>query len=163
MSKSDTAPSAAPRTTTNWKAFQDAGLVPVAVKCQAYHPIHLNDVSCHTKVPFSAENLQRHTAMEHGGAFQIYLRKTDGRPAKFWEDLMVSGLEALDFRCGSCKAKLRFHPSSFMAHLKGHRGITRQSYAEILRDQPKAIGMVEVTVGNTYGVDVEETDEYESI
>ena len=160
MSKTDTASPS--RTTTNWKAFQDAGLVPVAIKCQAYHPIHLNDVSCHTKLTFTAENLQRHTAMEHGGAFQIYLRKTDGRPAKFWEDLMASGLEANDLRCGSCKGSLRFHPSSFMAHLKGHRGITRQSYAEILRDQPKSIGMIEVTVGAAYGVQAEESDEYES-
>lgn len=161
--KTDTAPSAAPRTTTNWKAFQDAGLIPVAVKCQAYHPTHLQDTSCHTKILPTAENIKRHTAAEHGGAFAFYLRKTDGRPAKFWEELMTSGLEATDFRCGTCKGELRFHPSSFLAHLKGHRGVTRQAYAEIMRDQPKSMGMVEVTVGDTAAMQPEETDEYESI
>ena len=139
------------RTTTNWKAFQDAGLVPVAIECQAYPPTHLNDTSCHSKLLFNAETLKAHCLAEHGGAYQFYLRKTDGRPAKLWDDLMVSGLEAQDFRCSACNAILRFHPTSFLAHLKGHRGNTRQSYAEIIRRHPKAIGCLNVTVSASSG------------
>lgn len=151
------------RTSTNWKAFQDAGLVPVAIECQVYPPTHQNDFSCHTKLLFEADTLKRHLQGEHGGAYCIYLRKTDGRPAKLWEDLMNSGLEAQDFRCGACSAILRFHPTSMANHLKGHRGNTRQSYAEIIRRHPKSIGMFQVTVSDTAVQQTEDLDEYESV
>lgn len=161
------APSGAPRTTTNWKAFQDAGLVPVAIECQSYHPIHLHDASCHTKLTFTVENLKRHLAAEHGGAYTLYLRRTDGRPAKFWEDLMESGLEAQDFRCGVCQGddptrNLRFHPTAIMQHMKSHRGNQKQSYMEVVRRHPKATGMLQVTVSDSLAQRTDDLDEYES-
>jgi hypothetical protein len=156
------------RTTTNWKAFQDAGLVPVAIECQTYPPIHQHDYSCHTKLTFTIENLKRHLAAEHGGAYCIYLRKTDGRPAKFWDDMMESGLEAVDFRCGVCQGdrpdrNMRFHPTSLAQHMKSHRGNSKQSYAEVGRRHPKAIGLVQVTVSDTAVQQTEDLDEYETI
>lgn len=155
------------RTTTNWKAFQEAGLVPVAIECQAYPPTHQSDSSCHTKLPLTVETFKRHLEADHGGAYCIYLRKTDGRPAKLWEDLMASGLEAQDFRCGVCQGddvnrQLRFHPTSIAQHMKSHRGNNRQSYMEVVRRHPKATGLIQVTVSDSAVQRTEDLDEYET-
>lgn len=113
---------------TKWTAFEQAGLVPVQISCQAYKPVHGADMSCHTRLLFNADTLKRHMDSEHGGGFYFVLRKTDGKPSPLWKQMEQLGLEAHDFRCDNCDAQLRFHPSSFTNHMRAHGGKTRRVY-----------------------------------
>lgn len=115
------------KTFTNWRAFGDAHLAPETLFCQAYKPIHLSDMSCHTKLLFKAETLKRHIEAEHGAGFQFLVRNTDGKVSPFWADMENLGLEAHDFRCDVCDQELRFNPTTILRHLRPHAGKTRKS------------------------------------
>lgn len=141
-------PTAAPaaKTYTNWDALAKSGLVPVIINCQAYRPIHLHDASCHTALKFDTATLQRHMDSEHGNAFEIYLRKSDGKPSPLWAELSASGLEAGDFRCGVCDRQLRLHPTSILQHMKPHSGQSKASYREAAGRSSGCVGMLRVTL-----------------
>lgn len=115
-----------PKTFTNWKAFEQAKLVPATIKCEAYRPVFQHDASCHSNLLFTVETLQRHIDGDHGGGFRFFLKQTDGKPSPLWKALEEAGLEAHDFRCEICDKQLRFHPSSIIPHLKAHGGKTRR-------------------------------------
>lgn len=126
-------PTPAPQTPTkksftDWTAFTKAGLVPNQIRCEAYKPVHMADMSCHTKLLFNAATLKRHTLGEHGGGFHFELRKTDGKASPLWTEMSDLGLESYDFRCDNCDAQLRFSPSSIIPHLRAHGGKTRRVY-----------------------------------
>lgn len=153
-------PSPSPKKSfTNWKAFADAGLVPVEIKCQAWKPVYLSDNSCHTRL-ISVDQIKNHIAAEHGGGFQIYLRKTDGKPAKIWQDFADSGLEALSLKCDVCDKELRFHPTSFIGCLKSHRGKIARAYMQMQAENTKAIGKFNLAIGYGQPENREEADEY---
>lgn len=120
-----------PKTFTNWKAFEQARLTPVIVKCDGYKPVHLADISCHTQLHPKAEAVKRHVDGDHGGGFMFQLKVKDPgdkTPSPFWNELAEAGLEAHDFRCDNCDRQLRFHPSAIIPHMKAHGGKTRRVY-----------------------------------
>lgn len=122
---------AKPKTYTNWKAFEQARLTPVMVKCEGYKPVHLADISCHSQLILKAENVKRHVEGDHGGGFMFQLKVKDAGDkvaSPFWDSLADAGLEAHDFRCDNCDKQLRFHPSAIIPHLKAHGGKTRRVY-----------------------------------
>lgn len=161
MPKAEPAPvSATPNSTyTNWDAFAKIGLVPVALECHAYKPVHLSDFSCHTRLKFDSETLKRHMVGEHGGAYLFALRSSDGKISPLWKDLAASGLEAQDFRCEVCDAVLRFHPSSIAQHNKPHRGKTRMAYRQLSDTYAKATGFFSMTLG-AQRPEVEDSEEF---
>ena len=114
------------KTFTNWRAFAQSKLVPVTISCDAYKPVHLADMSCHTKLLIKGESIQKHIGHEHGGGFNFQLKVTEGKPSNFWQELEDMSLEAHDFRCDNCDKILRFHPSSIIPHMKPHGGKTRR-------------------------------------
>lgn len=114
------------KTYTNWKAFEQAKLTPVTIKCEGYHPVFLHDSSCHSNLLFTAKSIQNHIENEHGGGFRFFLKLTDGKPSNLWSELAEAGLEGHDFRCEVCDKQLRYHPSSIIPHLKAHSGKTRR-------------------------------------
>lgn len=132
------APPTKPKTFTNWKAFADAKLTPATISCQAYKPIHLADMSCHTRLLFHAATLKRHIEAEHGAGFQFLVKNTDGKPSPFWTELEELGLEAHDFRCDVCDEELRFNPTTILRHMRNHAGKTRKAGPG---------GMFNVTIG----------------
>lgn len=128
--KEPTASAVAPasKTYTNWKAFEQAKLVPTTIKCEGYRPVFMHDGSCHTNLLPNAATLKRHIENDHGGGFRFFVKTTEGKPHPIWAELEAMGLEAHDFRCETCDKTLRFHPSSIIPHLKPHSGKTRRVY-----------------------------------
>lgn len=116
-----------PKTYTNWNAFKQAKLAPTVISCEGYKPVHLADISCHSKVLLKADNVKTHVDNDHGGGFYMQLAATE-RDTGFWDRMAELGLEAHDFRCDNCDKQLRFHPSSIIPHLKAHGGKTRRVY-----------------------------------
>lgn len=153
-----------PRTISKWDAFGQAGLAPVQIVCQTYFPYHLYDGSCHSKVPkFSSEQLKTHIAGEHGAAFEIYLKKVDGKASPLWGDLSSSGLEAADLRCGVCSKQLRLQPSSLLQHMRPHNGNTKQSYRQATSERVGCIGKIQVTLSSNRPDDVEDFDDSDAV
>ena len=150
---------------TDWEALDKCGLVPVALDCQAYQPFHGHDHSCHTHLRFTAETIKRHVEGDHGGGFQVYVRRSDGKPSPLWKALAEAGLEAVDFRCDICQSRpadgLRFHPSSILQHIKPHRGklAKNQDYNIMKGLQPKAEGKLSFTIRGSKPVQVEEDED----
>lgn len=150
-------------TSTNWSVFEKSKLTPVTVKCDAYsipgEPF--SDFSCHTALQLNVATLKNHIAAEHGSRFRFMLRLNDGKASPLWKELESSGLEAADFRCEVCNEKLRFHPASLQRHLRPHQGKVRQAYAELARQNPKAVGFFCFTLGSQPTEDqLEDGDEY---
>lgn len=114
-----------PKTYTNWKAFEQAKMVPTSIKCEGYRPVFQHDASCHTNLKFDSQTLIRHIQGDHGGGFRFFLKQGD-KISPLWADLAEAGLEAHDFRCEICDRILRFHPASFLVHQKAHAGKTRR-------------------------------------
>ena len=114
------------KTYTNWKAFNQARLVPTILTCSAYKPVHLADMSCHTKLLITGESVQKHIEHDHSGGFIVQVKTSDGKLSNFWQELEDLGLEAHDFRCDICNKILRFHASSIIPHMKAHGGKTRR-------------------------------------
>lgn len=135
-------------TSTVWKAFEAAKLTPVRIDCQSYaipgQP--KQDMSCHSRLKADVPTFKRHLEGEHGGEYQFYLKRSETKAAPVWQELAVSGLEAVDFRCEICDQRLRFHPSSFTSHLKSHPGKTKSAYKELRLKEPEAIGVFNITL-----------------
>ena len=109
------------QTLTNWRAFEVANLIPLQITCQGYKPAHRVDLSCHSNLHFSAKQMLSHLNSDHGGGFQIFLRKGD-RPWKGWREFEDLKIESADFRCELCEKVLPFHPNHLLTHLKPHAG-----------------------------------------
>ena len=112
--------------TTNWAAFERAGLVPKEIVCQGYLPIHRADMSCHTRLVPKAENLISHTQNDHGGGFRVTVKRTEGKAWAGWEELKKLGADCFDLRCDVCDAVLQFQPNHLLAHMKAHQGKNRR-------------------------------------
>lgn len=157
---------AQPKTYTNWSAFEKAGLKPTTIYCKAYRPVFRNDSSCHTKLIMKADSLVNHAMPEpqghgHGGGFLFCLKKTDSnKPVAIWGEIQNAALEAVDFRCEVCNAQLRFHPTSFNAHLKPHAGKTKQAYQEFSREHPGAVGFFSLKLSKERPENLEDADEF---
>jgi hypothetical protein len=167
MSPQEATPLESPKpseTYTNWRAFAAAKLVPVRIDCHSYATKGRqgHDASCHSRIPLPATPAifsENHIAKDHGGKFQFYLRKSDGKQSPLWEQLMSSGLEALDLRCEVCDEQLRFHPSSFEKHLRRHPGQTKQAYTQVIAADQNAQGLFNVTLGVKRPESVEDIEE----
>jgi hypothetical protein len=155
-----------PKTQTNWDALTKAGLRPTVVFCQAYADqsgrlLSRVDTSCHSRLIPKAENLITHYKGGHGGEFKIGVRKSDNKPSPMWAELAAAGIEAVDFRCEVCGVPLRFHPTSFIQHLRSHTGKTKQAYIQMTRDIPGSLGMFSFKLGKQVGdSQLEDNDEY---
>lgn len=112
--------------TTNWGAFERASLVPTEVLCQAYHPVHQVDMSCHTKIVPTAKNMIAHLDGDHGGAFRVVLKRVENKTWEGWKDLKEAGIECFDLRCDVCDKNIPLHPQHLMQHMKAHQGKNRR-------------------------------------
>jgi hypothetical protein len=120
------------KTSTNWRALEDAGVIPVRVVCQDYVPVSARmDMSCHSNLAISGENVTRHMVEEHGtgGGFAMYLRLSDGKKSKLWRELEDAGVELHDFRCDICDEQLPLQPRRIARHLQPHSGKSRHARA----------------------------------
>lgn len=119
-------PATPPKTLTNWRAFEKAGLAPSQIVCQGYKPVHRVDSGCHSRVLLNAAALFAHAVTnDHGGGFQMLVRETS-RPWPGWAELERLGLECSDLRCEICDVKVPFHPNHIKTHLKPHSGKSRR-------------------------------------
>lgn len=110
---------------TNWMVFAKAGLVPKEVICQAYKPMQMADMSCHTRLPLSISTINEHIKAEHGSGFLFRLRKGDAEwPG--WKQFAESGLELHDLRCDVCDAEIPLSVPRILTHLRPHAGKTRR-------------------------------------
>jgi len=116
------------KTYTNWKAFEQAKLAPVTIKCEGYRPVFGADYSCHSALLLKGQVLKNHIDNDHGGGFRFFLKATEGKTHPIWQELQDLGLEAHDFRCEICDKTLRFAPASIIPHLKPHSGKTRRVF-----------------------------------
>lgn len=148
------------KTFTNWDALAKAGLVPLQVDCQAYRPVHLADFSCHTRLKIDSETLRTHMQAEHGGAYELYLKRADGKESPLWKGLTESGLEAGDVRCGVCSKQVRLRPQELLQHMRPHAGDTKQRYREVASVKPGVVGLLRITLQNEVPLASEETDEF---
>lgn len=131
---------------TNWDALAKSGLVPLVINCQSYRPVHMADFSCHTALKMDVPTLRRHMVSEHGSAFEIFLKRTDGKESPLWQELSAAGLEAGDFRCGCCSKPVRLHPTSILQHSRSHAGDTKQRYNQIKDIKTGVTAMFRVTL-----------------
>lgn len=147
---------------TNWDALAKSGLYPILVNCQSYRPVHMADFSCHTALKIDIPTLQRHINAEHGSAFEIFLKRTDGKESGLWKELSEAGLEAGDFRCGCCSKPLKFHPTSLLQHAKSHAGDTKQRYNQIKDTKSGTVAMFRVTLQTDRPEITEDSEEFAS-
>lgn len=114
------------KTLTNWKVFQDAGLIPVRVKCEGYAGHHPADMSCHSCLIPDVQHVLAHMQPEHsGGWFRIKFRMSDGKVSPLWKDLEEAGVEIQDFACPHCRAQVQMTPRAIIRHLQNHAGANR--------------------------------------
>ena len=114
------------QSSTNWAAFEKAGLVPTEIMCQGYQPIHRADMSCHTRLTLKAANMLGHLANDHGGGFKITVKRTEGKAWPGWKELREAGIDCFDLRCDVCDSVLQFQPNHLLAHIKPHSGKNRR-------------------------------------
>lgn len=113
------------KTITNWQVFEEAGFIPVRLRCDGYLGSHPAELSCHTNVVPSATNVLRHLAPEHGGGwFQIKFRISD-KPSTFWKELEDAGVEMFHFFCPHCREEVPVSPRRIIYHLQQHPGANR--------------------------------------
>jgi hypothetical protein len=117
---------AARKTYTNWKAFRDGRFVPVRVRCEGYLGAHPADMSCHTNIHPSSENIISHMRPEHaGGWFKMRLRVSDSKPSPIWDDLEAANVEIGQLYCPHCRSEVQLTPRSILQHLQPHAGANR--------------------------------------
>lgn len=114
------------KTTTNWRVFEDAGYIPVRIRCDGFKSTHPSDLSCHTNFAPSTENILRHMDPLHGGGwFRIKFRISDGKKSPIWRELEEAGVELQDFHCPHCRADIAVSPRRILYHLQNHPGAIR--------------------------------------
>jgi hypothetical protein len=114
------------KTITNWRVFEQGGLVPVRFRCEGYLGSHPNDMSCHTNLGISAENVLRHMNPDHGGGwFRVQFRLSDGKVSPIWRELEEAGVEIQEFYCPHCRQLVAMNPRTIIKHIQPHQGATR--------------------------------------
>ncbi len=120
--KPDTATADTPTVLTNWKAFEDAKLVPVLIRCDGYFPYHKHNEGCHTVLSPTADAMITHFNAGHGGGFYMQLRRSNGsKPWEGWKHLAEAGMEIVDFRCAVCNTEIVLDPRYILPHMVPHR------------------------------------------
>lgn len=122
-----TTPSNTTEPYTNYKAFNDAHVIPGRVTCEGYAPRHPVDVACHTNFPLTGENVKGHIDHEHGGGFRLRVKRIKDRTSPFWDSLKTQGLEIQELRCGHCDAVMDVSATRMGLHFVPHRGKNRKS------------------------------------
>lgn len=113
-----------PKALTNWLAFVKARLHPKEILCLGYHPVHARDLSCHTRLPRSADTMFNHIP-EHGGGFKLTLKESE-KEWNGWAKFAESGVELQDFRCDVCDEVIPLSTQRILSHMKAHSGKTRR-------------------------------------
>lgn len=145
------APPTKRKTLTNWRLFEEAGFIPVRVRCQGYLGSHPADLSCHSNLKIDGENVVRHMDPNHGGGwFHFKFRISDGKVSPLWRELEDAGVEIQDFYCPHCRSAVGMSPRSIIKHLQPHAGANR-------------INMEPQTLAMTLGFQRAESDEYDSL
>lgn len=117
----------APEPYTNYKAFEDAHVIPGQVLCEGYSPRHAVDSACHTRFPLNGENIKRHIDGGCGGGFRFNIKKIKDRTSPFWKSLKDTGLDIQELRCDHCQAVIPLTATSINLHLIPHRGKNRST------------------------------------
>lgn len=115
----------------NWKAFEQAKMIPVEIICSGYDPIHPYDASCHSRLRLNAAAILGHIKGQHGNklgtGFSFRLRANDGTKIwGGWKALADAGVEVSDFRCEICDQQIKFAPQNILKHMGTHNGKTRR-------------------------------------
>lgn len=123
----DTIKSDPRKTQTNWRVLEEGGFIPVRVRCDGYKANHPSDLSCHTNVQPTSENVLRHMASDHGGGwFKFRFRLSDsGKSSPLWRELENAGVECAEFYCPHCRENVPFTPRRIVYHLNQHPGANR--------------------------------------
>jgi hypothetical protein len=90
--------------------------------------------------------MQRHMDAEHGGCYEIYLKRAEGKASPLWSELSTAGLEAGDLRCGVCSKQLKLHPASILQHMRPHNGDTKSRFREVASIKTGVVGMLRLTL-----------------
>lgn len=114
------------KTLTNWGVFTDAGFIPAMVMCDGYRGNHPSDMTCHSKLHPSAENVQRHMDPAHGGGwFKMRLRISEGTASPMWAALQEAGVEIQELYCPHCRQDVPVVARRIIQHLQQHQGANR--------------------------------------
>ena len=114
---------------TNYKAFNDANIIPGRLVCEGYAPRHAIDIACHTSIPITGENVKRHVDADHGAGFRIRVKRIKDRTSPFWPSLKEQGLEIQELRCEHCDAVIDVSATRMLLHFSPHKGKNRRSKA----------------------------------
>lgn len=111
------------KTLTNWRMFEEAGFIPFSIKCEGYKGNHPADLSCHTNIVPTLENVLRHRDPQHGGGwFKIKFRVSETKKSPLWKGLEEAGVELKEFYCPHCEADIPLTPRRIIYHLNYHPG-----------------------------------------
>lgn len=114
------------KTHTNWRLFEEFGFIPVSIKCDGYKSNHPSDLSCHTNIVPSAENVVRHSNPEHGGGwFKVRFKVSDTKKSTLWKGLEDAGVELREFYCPHCGEQVPVEGRRILFHLNYHPGRNR--------------------------------------
>lgn len=114
---------------TVWAAFAKANLAPTEIVCQAYHPVHPSDTSCHTRLVCQGTSIATHAfEREHGGGFSMTLA-TCAKEHPIWKQLTGLNIDLVDLRCDVCDQQIQPDPKQILKHLKPHIGKNRRTLA----------------------------------
>ena len=111
----------ASKTSTKWINLQKIKVKPKVLKTQDYKPIHRADLSSHTRIVPSAENMIAQLDRSNGGFYVKLVPSVTGWGG--WIDLQKEGIELLDLRCVVCMQRVPLNPNLIAKHFKTHRSI----------------------------------------
>lgn len=115
-----------PKSTTNWKIFEEGRFIPVQWKCEGYQNFHPADLSCHSNMKITPEDILRHMDPAHGGGwFRVKFRISDSKVSPIWSALSEACVELNDFYCTHCRSNVPLTPREIVKHLQPHAGATR--------------------------------------
>lgn len=114
------------KTLTNWRVLTEGGFFPVRFRCDGYLGSHPSDLTCHTNIHPTGENVTRHMNPDHGlGTFKVKFRISDGKQHPLWQELEDAGVEIQHLYCPHCRQEVPLVPRQMIAHLQPHAGATR--------------------------------------